>query len=155
MRFTLATASDRSFYSSEPHFLQLRVQSTFRRAVIRGFAPLFLEVFIQQSLAVGFTIDIQGKETDCDYFFRHHVVRKMPFQMIPQAFSQILFTFDKKENEMTARFASVHCSNHLFVVTKYASVKFDFFKLYPVAVNFYLGIDSPQIQKIVSLVDFA
>ena len=79
----------------------------------------------------------------------------MLFQMIPQALSRILFTFDKKENEMATRFASVHRSDHLFVATEYASMKFDFFKLYPVAVNFYLGIDSPQIQKIVSLVDFA
>jgi len=95
-----------------------------------GFGHLFLEVFIQQGLAVDFTIGVQGKGTDFDYFFRHHVVRKMFFQIIPQALSQILVTFDKKENEMTARFASVHCSDHLFVATEYASMKFDFFKLY-------------------------
>ena len=78
-----------------------------------GFGYLFLEVFIHQRLAVGFTVGVEGKVAYCDYFFRHHVVRKMLFQMIPQALPQILFTFDTKENEMIARFASVHCSNHL------------------------------------------
>src|SRR5439155_16145660 len=98
-------------------------------------------------LAVGFTIAVEGKETYCEYFFRDHVVRKMLFQMFLQALFQILFTFDKKENEMKACFASVHCRNHLFVPTEYARMEFDFFKLYPVAVNFYLAIYSPQIQK--------
>ena len=55
---------------------------------------------------------------------------------------------------MRARFASVHCSNHLFVLTEYASMEFDFFKLYPMAVNFHLVVYPPQIQKITSLVDF-
>src|SRR5207302_6740336 len=115
---------------------------------------LFRIMSIYQGLAVGFTIAVEGKETYCDYFFRDHVDRKMLFQMFLQALFQILFTFDKKENEMKARFASVHCSNHLFVPTEYASMEFDFFKLYPVAVNFYLVVYPPQIQKITSLVDF-
>ena len=74
--------------------------------------------------------------------------------MFLQALFQILFTFDKKKNGMKACFASVRCSNHLFVPTEYASMEFDFFKFYPVAVNFYLGVYPPQIQKITSSVDF-
>ena len=77
----------------------------------------------------------------------------MLFQMFLQAVSQILFTFDKKENEMRARFASVHCSNHLFVSTEYASMEFDFFKLYPVAVNFHLVVYPSQVKKVAGLVN--
>src|SRR5438093_7228902 len=107
-----------------------------------------------QGLAVDFTIAVEGEGTYCDYLFRDHVVRKMLFQMFLQAPLQILVTFDKEENAMKACFARVHCSNHLLVPTEYASMEFDFFKLYPVAGNFYLVIYPPQIQKITSLVDF-
>src|SRR5262245_462791 len=100
--------------------------------------PRALQVFIDQGLAVGFIIAVEGKETYCDYFLRDHVVRKMLFQMFLQSLFQILFAFNKKENRLKARFASVHCSNHLFVPTEYASMEFDFFKLYPVAIDFYL-----------------
>ena len=117
--------------------------------------PLYiLQVCIYEGLAVGFTIAVEGKWTYCDYLFRYHIVRKMLFQIFLQALFQILFTLDKKKNEMKARFVSVHCSNHLFVPTEYTSMEFDFFKLYPVAVNFYLVVYPPQIQKITSLVDF-
>ena len=78
----------------------------------------------------------------------------MLFQMFLQALFQILFTFDKKKNGMKARFASVHCSNHLFVPTEYARMEFDFFKLYPVAVNFHLIVYSAQVKKVAILVDF-
>ena len=74
--------------------------------------------------------------------------------MFLQALSQILFAFDKKDNEMKARFASVQCRNHLFILTEYASMEFDFFKLYSVAVNFYLVVYPPKIEKITRLVDF-
>ena len=55
---------------------------------------------------------------------------------------------------MRARFASVHCSNHLFVSTEYASMEFDFFKLYPVAVNFHLVVYPSQVKKVAGLVNF-
>jgi len=113
-----------------------------------------LQVFIYQSLAVDFSITVEGKATYSDYFFRDHVVRQMLFQMFFQALSHNLVAFDQKDNEMRAGFASVHCSNHLFVLTESASMKFDFFKLYPVAVNFYLVVYPPQIQKITGLIDF-
>ena len=78
----------------------------------------------------------------------------MLFQMFFQALFQFLFALDKKENIKSARFASVHCSNHLLVPTEYTSMKFDFFEFHPVAVNFYLVVYPAQIQKITGLVDF-
>ena len=54
---------------------------------------------------------------------------------------------------MKARFVSVYCSNHLFVPTEYARMEFDFFKLYPVAVNFHLIVYSAQVKKVAILGD--
>src|SRR5215831_12989111 len=67
--------------------------------------------------------------------------------------SQILFIFNKKENEVKSCVAH-NRSHDLTILAKGARMEFDFFKFDSVAINLYLVVYSPQVQKMTCVVHF-